>query len=486
MPKDPNKPRRRRTTPGESRVFRPQYRDRTGILRDAAKYYVEVTDHRGKRRKIPGYTDVTATKELGRRVLRLVTCRQSGAAIDPELSRWIESLGTDTKSRLAEIGLIDSARLAGSRPLAELVADFERSLQARGRATETLASLIPRVRTVFEGIGATFWTDIRAERVERFLHERRESGWSVQASNHTLAAVRQFCRWAVASGIASEDPIRTLRKLNAETDRRRVRRALSSEEIRVLLGSAASGPVRDGMEGSERVLLYRVAVETGIRRKELMRLRVGSFDLSPGRAVLNLRADGTKSRKAATLPLREDLADGLRSFLRARHPAEPAFHLPKFWRAAETLQADLAAAGVPIADAEGHVADFHALRHAFMTHLSRTGAAPRVAQALARHSDVRLTLQTYTHLGANDERDAVESLPRWIEPTSTADSQRATGTNDGSSWRSAWRSEVDNPASAEIAGDAGSRSKGREGRSVVRPAGFEPATVGSEDRSSSN
>ncbi len=89
--------------------------------------------------------------------------------------------------------------------------------------------------------------------------------------------------------------------------------------------------------------------ETGVRRKELMALRVGSFDLAIDRAVLNLRAEATKSGKAATLPLSKDLAEALRGFLRTRHPSEPAFHLPPFWRASEPLQGDLAAAGVPIA-----------------------------------------------------------------------------------------------------------------------------------------
>ena len=54
------------------------------------------------------------------------------------------------------------------------------------------------------------------------------------------------------------------------------------------------------------------------------------------------------------------------------------------------------------------VVDFHALRHSYITHLIRSGANPKVVQVLARHSDIRLTMQRYTHLEAGDLRKALE------------------------------------------------------------------------------
>ena len=59
----------------------------------------------------------------------------------------------------------------------------------------------------------------------------------------------------------------------------------------------------------------------------------------------------------------------------------------------------------------GLYADFHASRHLFITSLERAGIRPKVAQTLARHSDVRLTLQVYTHVELHDQTAAIESLP---------------------------------------------------------------------------
>ena len=62
-------------------------------------------------------------------------------------------------------------------------------------------------------------------------------------------------------------------------------------------------------------------------------------------------------------------------------------------------------------DDHGCVVDFHALRQTFISNLVNGGVQPKVAQALARHSTITLTLDRYTHLRAGDELKALETLP---------------------------------------------------------------------------
>ena len=60
---------------------------------------------------------------------------------------------------------------------------------------------------------------------------------------------------------------------------------------------------------------------------------------------------------------------------------------------------------------DGLFADFHSLRHLFITNLERAGLSPKMAQTLARHSDIRLTLGVYTHVGLHDQSAAINTLP---------------------------------------------------------------------------
>src|SRR6516225_2404599 len=61
-------------------------------------------------------------------------------------------------------------------------------------------------------------------------------------------------------------------------------------------------------------------------------------------------------------------------------------------------------------DAEGRYADFHALRHSFITMVGKAGVSPREHQNLARHSTYALTSR-YSHSRFYDLTAAVQGLP---------------------------------------------------------------------------
>jgi integrase len=72
---------------------------------------------------------------------------------------------------------------------------------------------------------------------------------------------------------------------------------------------------------------------------------------------------------------------------------------------------DIATAGITKRDAQGRTVDVHCLRHTFATLLARNGVMPATAQRLMRHSEIRLTMNTYTHLDLADTAGAVAALP---------------------------------------------------------------------------
>ena len=83
-----------------------------------------------------------------------------------------------------------------------------------------------------------------------------KNGISAQTFNFYLQAIKQFCRWMVKDRRATENPLLHLQGLNVHTDRRHDRRALSLEELTLLLQTATDGPVRFNLAGPERALLY--------------------------------------------------------------------------------------------------------------------------------------------------------------------------------------------------------------------------------------
>jgi hypothetical protein len=135
------------------------------------------------------------------------------------------------------------------------------------------------------------------------------------------------------------------------------------------------------------------------------------------------------------------------------------------------LKADLAAAGIPYEVEGPHgplFADFHALRHSFITMMERAGISPKTAQELARHSDIRLTMQRYTHKTLHDLAAAVETLPVLTKPDARrqAAALQATGT-DGDASRGCTNGSTKVAPTADNKRDGLRVADAREGEEAV-------------------
>lgn len=181
------------------------------------------------------------------------------------------------------------------------------------------------------------------------------------------------------------------------------------------------------MTGPERKLLYWLAVKTGLRAGELRSLTRASFAFDGDNPAVTVLAEYSKRRREDSLPLRRELVEALRPFLATKLPGAPVFKMPKHRKAMmKAFRADLEAAGIAYRNGAGRVADFHALRHTFISNLASGGVHPKVAQTLARHSTITLTMDRYSHTLREQETDALAVLPDLTRPT--GQQARVTGT----------------------------------------------------------
>src|SRR5262249_5083570 len=138
-------------------------------------------------------------------------------------------------------------------------------------------------------------------------------------------------------------------------------------------------------------------------------LTAGSFDLKKHTVVVE--AKDAKNDRRAVLPLRATTVEQLQEHLRDKHPSAAAFATPHKDTFTKLYKQDVEAAGIRWENDAHEFADFHALRHTFITNLANSGVHPKVAMDLARHSDIRLTMSYYTHMALEKLSEAVQMLP---------------------------------------------------------------------------
>ena len=225
------------------------------------------------------------------------------------------------------------------------------------------------------------------------------------------------------------NPMEGMERGNVKLDRRHDRRDLSDDELRRLYDATlASDRIACTLSAADRHWLYRIAANTGFRRAELASLSPESFDLD--RAAVVVACAYAKNRKTTTQPLPAGLARGMAAWLAGKPAGEPLWP-GVVWRnqSAWMFRKDLDAAGVPyeVKGTDGpRFADFHSLRHTYISMLARRGVHPKEAQALARHSTIGLTMDRYTHANQAALADAVSRLDNPADETLTA-AQLAAG-----------------------------------------------------------
>jgi len=399
---------------------------------------------------LPAFSNKRETERAAEKIEWLLSC--CGRPLDPELSKWLSQVPPKIYEQLIGWGLLDAKQIAVGKALSKHLNDFEQFLLAKGNTDHHVKTTVSRIRRVFDGCKFNVWADISASKVQQIissLHKQikvadtkivhgkkvkakklKDLGEiSAKSKNYYLGAVKQFCRWMTQDGRAGESPLEHLKNLNTQTDARHSRRALELDEIRGLLETAKAAPERFGMTGYERAMLYRLAVETGLRAKELRSLKVSSFDFN--NCTVTVEAAYSKRRRKDTLPMKPETAAEIKRFLAGKLPVVQAFRVPV--KTAEMLKADLEDAVIAYVDDAGRYADFHSLRHSTGSLLAASGVHPKVAQSIMRHSDINLTMSRYTHIFRGQESKAIASLPDLSLPSQEKQQAIATGTDDISS-----------------------------------------------------
>ena len=254
------------------------------IVLEAAHYTIQYFDHAGRRRKVS------------------TRCADKDAAL--QLANQLE-----TKAMQRRSGLIDTTaeRFASEarRNIREHIADFRAHLTAKGRTARHVVETCRCVEKVVSASVAEYAKDVTSDAVLRKIAELRGDGSSLRTCNAYLCAIKTFTRWLWREKRTPDDALAGLSLFNEATDRRHVRRELTPEELTYLLWFVETRTMAaHNMSGPDRAMLYRTALGTGFRAKELRSLMPASFNLDADPPTVTVEAAYSKHRRPDVQPIR--------------------------------------------------------------------------------------------------------------------------------------------------------------------------------------
>lgn len=364
------------------------------VVKGKVVWYGDWRDASGKRRRVDFGATRTEAEQLLSKVIRERDLHLAGMSVERGLAM---SFG-------------------------ELVEQYTANLEGRTKrgAAERARRQLERVRA---GIGARFVRDITKAAFLRWQAGLVRDGLSNNGANNYYVVIMAALNLCVRLGQLNANPLNGLQRLPTKDEHaRRPARAATDAEIGLIFHAAVHDDER--FNGFPQAPLLFALVHVGARISETTSLTWADFVDEP--PSLRFRAETTKTSTAKIVPVARHMAARIAA-LRAAHervrgaPPEPGDriflsrfgkpHKPGTGHVRAWLYRIMDLAGVARVDPAGGHVHIHALRHTFATRLARAGVSLQQAQVLTGHKSAAVLARVYTHLRAEDARNAIECLP---------------------------------------------------------------------------
>lgn len=386
------------------RLFKPKYKDKRGRKKQSAKWWIEFKDPNGiVQRWGLSTTDQDVAEIISSQLNFLNEWAKKGLSVPDDIIKWVKKQEPKLREKIYKAGLLLAEQTNLTKLLIEQLEDYRSALSINSK-DRYVRQTIRRIERIIDGCGFKFWADVDGIKINEYISSRCENGMSRHTGQIYIRCFRQFANWLKKQKRITATPeIESMKFDKAE------RRAFEYDEWHRLLDATREGPERSKMSGWIRYVLYKLAMETGLRLDELTGLTRTSFNFSnctvfvPGKDTKGKRGyhrDATQNMTSGTAALVKDLIKDMK-------PNAKVFHLTP--HAPEMLRKDCEAAGIETTNYKGTIV-FHSLRHTLATFLVNKGVDIKTVQVIMRHSKIEMTMEYYTHILRGSKAEAISRL----------------------------------------------------------------------------
>lgn len=272
----------------------------------------------------------------------------------------------------------------------ELVSEYRKWAERQKSFRKSKIYLIKQLGETFGNIPLRRFTSML---LEQFQTAKLNMGRKPATANRLIATLSHMFTKAVEWGMVEEEIQKRIRKVKLLPENNRRLRYLSPEECQRLVDSC----------DKHLKPIVITALNTGMRKSEILGLKWDNVDLKAGFILLN--QDQTKNSERKEIPMNQTLRETLQSISK-RDDVRYVFHDPISGKRYGDVKRSFKTA---LQKAEIRDFKFHDQRHCFASHLVMAGIDLTTVKELMGHKDFKMTLR-YAHLAPSHKIKAVNVL----------------------------------------------------------------------------
>lgn len=308
----------------------------------------------------------------------------------------------DVQVKLAKaeyLGIYDEKKLL-FKDYTEEYADYSKANKAASTYERRDKVSLKHLKSAF---GDCYLYELTSRTVEDYKAERLKHV-SPSSVNRELACLKHMYNKAIEWKYVQSNPVKTVKFLKEPPGRIRY---LREEEVNRLIKACT--------EHLKPIVI--TALNTGMRRTEILSLKWSDIDLDQRKIVLRK----TKNNEVRVIPTNKTLFRELTQLYSSRK-GDYVFTSSKGKPFIEIKNGFIAAIK------KANISDFrfHDLRHTFGSHLVMQGVNIRTVQQLLGHKDIKMTMR-YSHLSPEYVHEAIERLDNSWTPYGHQKNNAKTG-----------------------------------------------------------
>jgi integrase len=296
----------------------------------------------------------------------------------------------------------------------EFLLDFVENTLKNEVAPNTYEQRLAYVKNhISPRIGKTKLSELSPNHIQKLyngLREKYGAGHVQNIGNLLNKALTQAVRW----NIISRNPAALVKKPST-TRKNTTMKVWTIDEQRRFLEHSKEGPML-------YYVLFLLALTSGMRKGELLGLKWADVDIKQG--IISVKRTAVWANKTLYL---KDMPKTESSIRTIQLPEQTVKELKKWQLACPTNSLNLVfpspktndilypnsldkAFNKAVKAAGVNKISFHGLRHTFATTLLANNVNPKIVQEMLGHATIKTTMDTYSHVLPNMQREAAKQL----------------------------------------------------------------------------
>lgn len=198
------------------------------------------------------------------------------------------------------------------------------------------------------------------------------------------------------------------------------KKTITYQELETIVQAFKSRRCHDSFKNDSMVISLYIGYYTGLRLCETLALEKNDFDFINNEIHITKQLDCIGKQKStliatnrlktnsssATIPLAEPLKEILIDWFNKN----PYSHVICDVNGNYIRDNFIKNISNQVSKKTGIYFHFHMLRHTFISNLANNGVEPQIAKELARHSNINTTMNIYTHVNEDSQKQAINAV----------------------------------------------------------------------------